>query len=244
MQVLFTVIWIIGLLAFFVFLVRMILSMRKRNKINIQHIILTTLCFVMASIGMYGMLVLSPDSSQPSSEQTTQQNSGTASDQSNDDASSPNNTTGFQMTAGDFRNKFNAAVGKYRLNGLAITRLTMNESSADQATPTFEYAFNDELRMIGIVNADEQIQEIKLYGTGNVNEPTRGVLLTAIATLILTTHSEYTYNDAQDVIQDIGLLERDVNQSEFDGTTIRDGFQYRFQIQNDGTSVFEITTVE
>ncbi|KQY91706.1 hypothetical protein ASD24_23550 [Paenibacillus sp. Root52] len=244
MQVLFTVIWITGLLAFFVFLISMILSMRKHNKVTIKHIILTTLCFAMASIGMYGMLALSSNTTQPGSDQATQQNADAISDQSNNDASTPTDSTGFQMTAGDFRNKFNAAVGKYRLNGLAITRLTMNESSTDQATSTFEYAFNDELRMIGIVNADEQIQEIKLYGTGNVNEPTRGVLLTAIATLILTTHSEYTYNDAQDVIQDIGLLERDVNQSEFDETTVRDGFQYRFQVQNDGTSVFEITTVE
>lgn len=244
MQVLFTVIWITGLLAFFVFLVLMILSMRKHKKVTIKHIILTALCFAMASIGMYGMLALSSDSSQSGSEPTQQQASGTDSTGENADHSTPTDHTGFQMTANDFRNKFNAAVGKYRLNGLAITRLTMNESSTDQATPTFEYAFNDELRMVGVLDADEHIQEIKLYGTGNVNEPTRGVLLTAIATLILTTHSEYTYNDAQDVIQDIGLLERDVNQNEFDGMTERDGFQYRFQIQNDGTSVFEITTVE
>ncbi|WP_145050420.1 hypothetical protein [Paenibacillus xylanexedens] len=218
--------------------------MRKHNKVTIKHIILTTLCFAMASIGIYGMLALSSNTTQPDPDQAQQQAPGTDSTGENTDHSTPTDSTGFQMTAGDFRNKFNAAVGKYRLNGLAITRLTMNGSSTDQATSTFEYAFNDELRMIGIVNADEQIQEIKLYGTGNVNEPTRGVLLTAIATLILTTHSEYTYNDAQDVIQDIGLLERDVNQSEFDETTIRDGFQYRFQVQNDGTSVFEITTVE
>lgn len=68
--------------------------------------------------------------------------------------------------------------------------------------------------------------------------------MTTIATLILTTNSEYTYNDAQDVIQDIGLLDRDVNQSDFDGATVRNGLEYRFSIQDHDHSTFEITVAK
>ncbi|MGV2965083.1 hypothetical protein [Paenibacillus sp. AGC30] len=144
------------------------------------------------------------------------------------------------MTADEFKNKFNGAVGKYRLHGLSITRLNLLDSS-EQGTGSFEYVFNDELRLVGAVNADESIQEVRLYRTGDTRKPTGGILLTAIATLILTTNSEYSYNDAQDVIQDIGLLDRDVNQPDFDGRTVRNGLEYRFSVQDHDHSIFKIT---
>ncbi|WP_340400900.1 hypothetical protein [Paenibacillus sp. FSL H8-0079] len=202
--------------------------MRKGNRLPIRYIFLTTACFAIASIGLYGMLTLSSNSTQPAIDQTP----------------SPQiKLSGLHMTTDEFKNKFNGAVGKYRLNGLSITRLDMKNSSA-QDTDTFEYVFNDELRLVGVVNADESIQEIRLYGTGDTSEPTGGIFLTAIATLILTTNSEYTYNDAQDVIQDIGLLDRDVNQSDFDGATVRNGLEYRFSVQDHDHSTFEITVAK
>jgi len=161
-----------------------------------------------------------------------------------DQPSSPQiKLSGLHMTTDEFKNKFNGAVGKYRLNGLSITRLDMKDSSG-QGTGTFEYVFNDELHLVGAVNADESLQEIRLYGTGDTSEPTGGIFLIAIATLILTTNSEYSYNDAQDVIQDIGLLDRDVNQSDFDGATVRNGLDYRFSVQDHDHSTFEITAAK
>ncbi|WP_143781083.1 hypothetical protein MKY95_06945 [Paenibacillus sp. FSL P4-0176] len=191
----------------------------------IRFIFLTTACFAIASIGLYGMLTLSSNSTQSEIDQTP---------------SSQIKLSGLHMTTEEFKNKFNGAVGKYRLNGLSITRLNIQDSS-EQGTDTFEYVFNDELRLVGAVNADESIQEVRLYATGDTSEPTGGIFLTAIATLILTTNSEYTYNDAQDVIQDIGLLGRDVNQSDFNGATVRNGLEYRFSVQDSEHSTFEIT---
>lgn len=228
MQYLFTIIFILGLLSFLVFVVGMILSIRKGNRLPIRYIFLTTACFAIASIGLYGMLTLSSNSTQPEIDQTP----------------SPQiKLSGLHMTTTEFKNKFNGAVGKYRLNGLSITRLDMNDSSA-QDTDTFEYVFNDELRLVGVVNADESIQEVRLYATGDTSEPTGGILLTAIATLILTTNNEYTYNDAQNVIQDIGILDRDVNQRDFDGATVRNGLEYRFSVQDHDHSTFEITVAK
>jgi len=224
LQYLFTILFILGFMAFFVFLVLMILSMRKHNRIPIKYVALTAACFAIASIGMYGMLPLPSTPPQSSgTDQTEKHKSGTAATE-------------------EFKNKFNAAVGKYRLNSLSITRLNMKDSS-DQDTGAFEYVFNDKLRLVGTLNLDQKMQGVRLYGTGEVSKPTGGILLTAIAALILTTNNEYTYNDAQDVIQDIGLLDRDVSQSEFDGATVRNGYEYRFSIQDD-VSIFEITTVE
>ncbi|GAS80146.1 unknown protein [Paenibacillus amylolyticus] len=228
MQYLFTALFILGFITFLGFLVLMILSMRKGNRLPIKYIFLTTACFAIASIGLYGMLTLSSNSSQSGEDQPP---------------SSQIELSGLHMTTDEFQNKFNGAVGKYRLNGLSITRLNMNNSS-EQGTSAFEYIFNDELRLVGVVNADESVQEVRLYGTGDTRKPTGGIFLTAIATLILTTNSEYTYNDAQDVIQDIGLLDRDVNQSDFDGATIRNGLEYRFSVQDHDHSTFEITVAK
>ncbi|OMF56492.1 hypothetical protein MKY66_06830 [Paenibacillus sp. FSL R5-0766] len=224
LQYLFTTLFILGFIAFLGFVVGMILSIRKGNRLPIRYIFLTTACFAIASIGLYGMLTLSSNSTQSEVDQTP---------------SSQIKLSGLHMTTDEFKNKFNGAVGKYRLNGLSITRLNVKDSS-EHGTGTFEYVFNEELRLVGAVNADESVQEIRLYGTGDTSEPTGGIFLTAIATLILTTNSEYTYNDAQDVIQDIGLLDRDVNQSDFDGATVRNGLEYRFSIQDHDHSTFEI----
>lgn len=225
LQYLFTTLFILGFIAFLGFVVGMILSIRKGNRLPIRFIFLTTACFAIASIGLYGMLNLSSNSTQSEIDQTP----------------SPQiELSGLHMTTDEFKNKFNGAVGKYRLNGLSITRLNIQDSP-EQGTGTFEYIFNDELRLVGAVNADESIQEVRLYATGDTRKPTGGIYMTAIATLILTTNSEYTYNDAQDVIQDISLLDRDVNQSDFDGATIRNGLEYRFSVQDSEHSTFEIT---
>lgn len=225
MQYLFTTLFILGFITFVGFLVLMILSIRKGNRLPIRYIFLTTACFAIALIGLYGTLTLSSNSTQSEIDQTP---------------SSQIKLSGFHMTADEFKNKFNGAVGKYRLNGLSITRLNILDSS-EQGTGSFEYVFNDELRLVGAVNADESIQEVRLYRTGDTRKPTGGILLTAIATLILTTNSEYSYNDAQDVIQDIGLLDRDVNQPDFDGRTVRNGLEYRFSVQDHDHSIFKIT---
>ncbi|WP_145320509.1 hypothetical protein [Paenibacillus xylanexedens] len=228
MQYLFTALFILGFIAFLGFLVLMILSIRKGNRLPIRYIFLTTACFAIASIGLYGMLNLSSNSTQPAIDQTP----------------SPQiKLSGLHMTTEEFKNKFNGAVGKYRLNGLSITHLNMKDTS-EQGIGTFEYVFNDELRLVGAVNADESVQEVRLYGTGDTSKPTGGIFLTAIATLILTTNSEYTYNDAQDVIQDIGLLNRDVNQPDFNGATVRNGLEYRFSVQDPDHSTFEITVAK
>lgn len=194
---------------------------------------------------MYGMLTLSSNSTQPEIDQTVEQELGNATTEEYQVPSSQIELSGFHMTTDEFKNRFNGAVGKYRLNGLSITRLNMKDSAEfEQGNGAFEYVFNDELSLVGVLNADESVQEVRLYRTGDTSKPTGGILLTAIAALILTTHSDYTYNDAQDVIQNIGLLDRDVNQHNFDEATVRNGLEYRFSTQDHDHSTFEITVAK
>ncbi len=243
MQYLFITLFILGFIAFLGFLILMILSIRKGNRLPIRFIFLTTSCFAIASIGLYGMLNLSSNSTQSEIDQALEHESSDATTEKNPATSTQIKLSGLHMTTDEFQNKFNGAVGKYRLNGLSITRLDMKDSS-EQGTGTFEYVFNDELRLVGAVNADKSIQEFRLYATGDTRKPTGGIYMTAIATLILTTNSQYSYNDAQDVIQDMRLLDRDVNQSDFDGATVRNGLEYRFSVQDHEHSTFEITVAK
>lgn len=244
LQYLFIILFILGFMAFFVFIVLMVLFIRKHNRISIRHVMLTAACFAIASIGMYGMLALPSNSPQSSGTNHTEKHeSGPATTEEHHAPLTQTNASGFHMTMEEFKNKFNGAVGKYRLNGLSITSLNMKDSS-EQDTGAFKYLFNDKLRLVGTLNSDQKVQEVRLYETGDISEPTGGIFLTAIATLILTTNNEYTYNDAQDVIQDIGILDRDVSQSNFDGTTVRNGYEYRFSVQDHDHSTFEITVAK
>ncbi|MGC5775742.1 hypothetical protein [Paenibacillus pabuli] len=185
------------------------------------------------------MLTLSSHSAQSGTDATEEHESGVATVEANQDHPNQTDFREFQMKTEEFKKKFNGAVGKYRLNGLGITVLKMKESP-ELGTTIFDYAFNDHLRMVGVLDLDQRVQEVRLYGTGDVSEPTGGILLTAMAALILTTNSDYTYNDAQDIIQDIGILDRDVSQIDFDGATVRNGCEYRFFIYDNDISTFEI----
>ncbi|MEK3920579.1 hypothetical protein [Paenibacillus sp. FSL K6-2393] len=149
----------------------------------------------------------------------------------------------FSMSTDDFKNKFNAIVGKYRLNDLGITQFKIDDAE-NSNNKTFQYIFSDDLSMMGTLNSEDQVQQVILIGSGGFSEQTGGTLMTAIATLIMTSNDEYTYNDAQDVIKDIGLLDSDINLNDFDGATVRNGFKYRFKIQDNNISTFGITAAK
>lgn len=78
MQYLFTALFIFGLIAFLGFVVLMILSIRKGDRLPIRYIFLTTACFAIASIGLYGMLNLSLNSTQSEIDQALEHESSDA----------------------------------------------------------------------------------------------------------------------------------------------------------------------
>lgn len=240
MQDLFTILFLIGFIAFFIFLVIGVLAVKKQNGKAKRNFILTGVFLAMCCVGLYGIQAMADTPIEVVADQTedTQVGSTVVTDQEVQDQTKP---PLFNMTTDEFKNEFNSIVGKYRLNGLGITKLDLIESQENN-TSAFQYDFNDNLSMGGLLNSDKKVQQVMLLGSGGFSEQTGGTLMTAIATLIMTTNSEYTYNDAQDVIKDIGLLDSNVNLNDFDGATVRNGYKYRFKIKDNNTSTFGITS--
>lgn len=234
--------FLLGFLALFVFLTLGVSAVKKQNGKAKRHFILTLASIVMACVGVFGIRLFSDDSTISTTTQTvnTPTEALAVNKQENVTSSAP---ALFSMSTDEFKNEFNAIVGKYRLNGLGITKLDLTKSQ-ESDTRTFQYTFNDDLSMVGVLNSNEKIQEMILIGTGGFSEQTGATLMTAVATLIMTSNSEYTYNDAQDVLKDIGLLDSDMNINDFDGATVRNGYKYRFKIQDNNISTFGITAAK
>ncbi|ODA07325.1 hypothetical protein [Paenibacillus polymyxa] len=139
----------------------------------------------------------------------------------------------FDMTVGDFTEAFNAVAKKYKLDYLHISELKEDSNM-------FQYKFNDHLSMTGTVDSTHKIQEVMLIGSGGFQKKTGGNLMIAIIALIMTTNSDYNYDDAQDVIKDTGLLDDDVNLQDFEGATVRNRVKYRIKIKNNDMTTFGI----
>lgn len=233
--------FLLGLIALTVFLFLGVSAVKKKNGKAKKHFILTGAFIVMTCVGVFGIRLFSDN---PSTSTTTTIDTPTEAvtinTQQNVDLSQP---ALFSMSTDEFKNEFNAIVGKYRLNDLGITQFKI-ENAEKSNTQTFQYIFSDDLSMIGTLNSEDQVQQVMLLGTGGFSEQTGGTLMTAIATLIMTSNKDYTYSDAQDVIKDIGLLDSDINLNDFDGATVRNGYKYRFKIQDNNISTFGITAAK
>ncbi|MCM3206429.1 hypothetical protein [Paenibacillus illinoisensis] len=231
MQELFTILFLVGFIAFFIFFILTVLAVRKKTGKAKLRSILTGVFLVMCCVGLYGIPIPVESPTNAGNEQST------VVDQEE------NQPPLFNMTTDEFKNAFNSIVGKYRLNDLGITKLDITESQ-ETDTSTFNYNFTNELSMVGVLSPDKKIQEMMLIGTGGFGEKTGATLMTAMATLIMTSNSEYTYNDAQDVIKDMGLLNSDIDLNDFDGATVRNGYKYRYKIQDNNISTFGITAAK
>ena len=148
------------------------------------------------------------------------------------------NTYVFDMTAGDFKEGFNAVAERYKLDYLKISELTPQPNKNNVLT--FQHTFNEDLHMIGTINTELKVQEVMILGKGDLTNKTGEKLFAAIGTLIMTTNNKYTSDDAQEVLKDIGLFDKEVNLQHFNKATVRNGIKYRLGIQDKTTIVFDI----
>lgn len=242
MQSLFVLMFLLGLFALFVFLILGVSAVKKQNGKAKRHFILTGAFIVLSCVGVFGIRLFSDSSSDVKTNQTvsTVSEPVTVNTQQNVNSSVP---ALFSMSTDEFKNEFNTIVGKYRLNDLGITQFKIEDAQKSN-TKTFQYIFSDDLSMMGTLNPEDQVKQVMLIGTGGFSEQTGGTLMTAIATLIMTSNKDYTYNDAQDIIKDIGLLDSNIDLNDFDGATVRNGYKYRFKIQDNNISTFGITAAK
>ncbi|MGM1022970.1 MAG: lipoprotein [Bacillota bacterium] len=149
------------------------------------------------------------------------------------------NTYVFDMTTGDFTEAFNTVAQRYKLDYLKISDLKPQFNKNNVLT--FQHAFNEDLHMIGTINTELKVSEVMVLGKGDLRNKTGEKLFAAIGTLIMTTNNKYTSDDAQEVLKDIGLFDKDINLQHFNKATVRNGIKYRLGIQDKTTVVFDIT---
>lgn len=221
--------FVVSFVAFVLFLIWGIAA--KIQKKNSRWKLLVSLLSLVVSIIA---LAVSPDPN-------TQKNQTTLSTSNESDASAKikENNQSLGITIDDFQKTFNSIVDSYNLEGLHISKFDLTESEGTGAN-TLKFIFNENLSMVGTFNSDKNIQEVMLIGTKGFSEETGGNLMTAITTLIMTMNNDYTFEDSQGVLKDIGLLDDDVNLQDFDGATVRDGIKYRFKITDDDMNTFSI----
>ncbi|WP_426332649.1 hypothetical protein ACN9MH_15140 [Paenibacillus silvae] len=242
MQSLFALMFLLGLIALTVFLFLGVSGFKKQNGKAKKHFIITGAFVVLTCVGVFGIRVFSDNPGSSTTTQTVDTPTEAVAVNAQDNVTSSLPSL-FNMSTDEFKNKFNAIVGKYRLNDLGITQFKIEDAEKSN-TKTFQYIFSDDLSMMGTLNPEDQVQQVMLIGSRGFSEQTGGTLMTAMATLIMTSNDEYTYNDAQDVIKDIGLLDSDINLNDFDGATVRNGYKYRFKIQDNNISTFGITAAK
>ncbi|APQ57676.1 hypothetical protein VK72_02300 [Paenibacillus polymyxa] len=143
------------------------------------------------------------------------------------------NTYVFDMALEDFTEAFNAVAKKYKLDYLHISELKEDSNM-------FQYRFNDNLSMTGTVDSTHKIHEVMLIGSGGFQEKTGENLMIAIVALIMTTNSDYKFEDAEDVVRDIGLLDNNADLQDFEGATVRNRVKYRIKIKNNDMTTFGI----
>ncbi|WP_430493515.1 hypothetical protein [Paenibacillus ottowii] len=143
------------------------------------------------------------------------------------------NTYIFDMTVGDFTEAFNAVAQKYKLDYLHISKLKIEHKK-------FQYTFNDELSMIGTIDSKQKIQEVMLIGSGGFKKRVDGNLMTAMIALIMTTNSDYNYDNAQDLLKEMGVLDKNENENVIVSTTIKNRVKYKFKIKNNDMTTFRI----
>ncbi|MEK5318122.1 hypothetical protein NSS94_02410 [Paenibacillus sp. FSL L8-0644] len=149
------------------------------------------------------------------------------------------NTYVFDMTVGDFTEAFNTVAQRYKLDYLKISELKSQFNK--NRVLAFQHAFNEDLRMIGTINTELKLSEVMVLGKGDLTNKTGEKLFAAIGTLIMTTNNKYTSDDAQEVLKDIGLFDKDINLQDFNKATVRNGIKYRLGIHDKTTVVFDIT---
>ncbi|NEU24697.1 hypothetical protein G3M74_00675 [Paenibacillus polymyxa] len=94
--------------------------------------------------------------------------------------------------------------------------------------------------MIGTIDSKQKIQEVMLIGSGGFKKRIDGNLMTAMIALIMTTNSDYNYDNTQDLLKEMGVLDKNKNENVIVSNTIRNRVKYKFKIKNNDMTTFRI----
>ena len=137
------------------------------------------------------------------------------------------------VTPEEFRQKFNDASTKTRASNL---NLTIDETLSNE---NFSHDFTANVKLVGTVDADGKISELKLFAVPK-NQDESFQVLNVLGLLIATFNPELDADDRGEVLRDLRMLKNVSAEEDYDWTTERRGVKYSVHTEG-GKSTFTVT---
>ena len=127
------------------------------------------------------------------------------------------------MTPEQFKDEFNRAAQELDFP-YTIKKITVQDGSAQNI---FQYMFTDRLGLTGSVNKkDGTVRDVLLLGQGDGSLQSGVDIILAMGVLIESTNPELSPADRGKILKNIGILGDNVDVSNMEGSTIRNGIKY------------------
>ena len=131
------------------------------------------------------------------------------------------NSIGQGISPETFREKFNAAAQKTRASNLSLTidkPFTLDGKN-------FSHEFAQNLKLVGTVNDDGNVTELKIFAEPK-NQDESFQVLNVLGLLIATLNPELDAEDRGEVMRDLRMLKNVSTEENYDWTTERRGITY------------------
>jgi len=149
--------------------------------------------------------------------------------QSENNVSNENISTLAGMTAGEFKNQFNATAENRNLNQIVIKEL--NREFNDDSTMTFTYAFNENINMIMKTDTKLKLNEVFIVSNGDITADSGKDTLAVIASITMTVNPDYGIEDVNELLTRLGWLAEDSDPRAFSGSLDEQGIVYKVKTE-------------
>lgn len=127
------------------------------------------------------------------------------------------------MTPEKFRQEFNRAAKELEFP-YSINKINIQNGSAQDV---FQYMFTDHLGLTASVNKkDGTVRDMLVMGQGDGSLQSGVDIILAMGVLIETTNPNLSPTERGNILKDLGIIGDNVDVSDLDGKTIRNGIKY------------------
>ncbi len=157
--------------------------------------------------------------------------------QSENNVPNENKSTLAGMTAGEFKNQFNATAENHNLNQIVIKELSREFN--DDSTMTFTYAFNENINMIMKTDKKLKLNEVFIVSNEDITADSGKDTLAVIASTTMTVNQDYGIEDVNELLTRLGWLAENSDPMSFTGSLDENGVFYKIKSQ-DNIVTFDI----
>lgn len=230
--------FVIGFLAFVMFLLWGIISKFQRKKSRWK--------LLGSFLGLVVVLIAapSPEDTNSSEENETQTNAvveHTTSSEPLDSKANNNETLPIKketvpsnqpsnetfigiLSLEEFKNNYENAVTKHNLDKFSIRDLEAKDESAGGGT--FNYMLNNKIALTGTYNEKSNIEIVSLLLEGDGTEETGKDMIVSMGLFIMGTNPNFDVADTEVILREMGLDGNDPNKIINGSSTVKDGIRY------------------